>query len=95
MPTQQEVKEFKEDFREKYHTLEKVYSGADGLKLLLEQSQDFVVQNMFNNGWTHDHSVSNVLVLAPKGTIIACAINAPGSMHDSLVSEWVNIYILS
>lgn len=92
MPTETEVQAFKDAFKQKYHTLEEVYSVADGLKLLLEQSQDFVVQNMFYNGWTHDHYVSNVLVFAPNGTVIACAINAPGSMHDSVVSEWGNIY---
>ena len=47
---------------------------------------------MFYNGWTHDHYVGNVFVFAPSGVIIACALNAPGSMHDSVIADWGVIY---
>lgn len=69
-----------------------VYAVADGLKLYLEQSSDTVIQNMFYNRWTHDQYLGNVFVFAPNGVIIACAINAPGSMHDSTIAEWGNMY---
>ena len=52
--------------------LKDVYCVADGLKLYLEQSGSYIVQNMFYNGWTHDHYVSNVFVFAPSGVVIAC-----------------------
>eukprot|EP00171_Calliarthron_tuberculosum_P005037 IDg5037t1 len=83
MPTVGEIDTFKDAFAHKYHSLSDVYAIFDGLKLHLKQSGDCVIQNMFYNGWTLIHYVSNVFVFAPNGTIIACAINAPGSMHDS------------
>ncbi|ETL37782.1 hypothetical protein L916_10576, partial [Phytophthora nicotianae] len=48
--------------------------------------------SMFYNGWTHDHYVSNVFAFSPEGLIIACALNAPGCMHDSQIEEWGNVY---
>lgn len=50
-----------------------VYCVADGLKLHLEQSGDYTIQNMFSNGWTHDYYVSNVFIFAPIGVMIACS----------------------
>jgi hypothetical protein len=50
------------------------------------------VQNHFYNGWTHDHYVSNVIAFCPDGTIPLCCLNVPGSVHDSMVTEWGNIY---
>lgn len=88
MPTALETVEYKRAFYNKYSMLKDVYAVADGLKLYLEQSGDTVIQNIFYNGWKHDHYVGNVLVFAPSGLIIACAMNAPGSMHDSSVAEW-------
>ena len=76
--------------------LKDLYCVPDGLKLYLEQSGDYIIQNMFYNGWKHDH-VSNVFVFSPDGTAIACAVNAPSSMHDSTVHReqdlvWWKIY---
>ena len=48
---------------------------------------------MFFNGWTHDHYVTSVLVFCPDGTIPIAYFNCPGSMHDSQVAEWGNIYL--
>lgn len=92
MPTAEEIEAFQNEFSAKYSTLGDVYAVADGLKLYLEQSGDCVIQNMFYNGWTHDHYVGNVFVFAPNGCIIACATNAPGAMHDSTIAEWGNIH---
>lgn len=92
MPTSSETQGYQEAFRSKYSMLKDVYCVADGLKLHLEQSGDYIIQNMFYNGWTHDHYVSNIFVFAPNGVVIACAINAPGAMHDSTVAEWGRIY---
>ena len=47
---------------------------------------------MFYNGWTHDHYFGNLFVLAPNGTIIACALNALGSMHESVIAAWGKDY---
>ena len=64
----------------------------DGLKLILEQSGDCVMQNMFYNGWTHDHYISSVLVFCPDGTIPIGAVNYPGCFHDSQIADWGSIY---
>lgn len=58
------------------------------LKLHLQQSGDYVIQNMFFNGWTHDNYVGNVFVFAPNGRITSCAVNAPGPFHASTISDW-------
>lgn len=92
MPTQDEIKAFQDAIAAKYSMLEDVYAVADGLKLYLEQAGDNVIQNMFYNGWTHDHYVGNVFVFAPNGCIIASAINAPDAMHDSTIAEWGKVY---
>lgn len=92
MPSESEVQYFKSAFGSKYSMHNNMYCVANGLELHLEQSGDCVVQNMFYNGWTHDHYVGNVFVFAPNGVLIACAINAPGAMHDSIIAEWGGIY---
>ena len=92
MPTNEEVTDFQSVICAKYSSLQNVYAVADGLKLYLEQAGDGVIQNMFYNGWKHDHFVSNVFVFAPSGVIIACAVNAPGAIHDSQVAELGGIY---
>lgn len=92
MPTEDELVELKGSIAAKYSMLHDVYCVADGLKLYLEQAGDDVIQNMFYNGWTHDHYVRNVFVFAPNGVVICCSINAPGSMHDSVIAEWGGVY---
>lgn len=92
MPSNEEIELFKGKIREKYSMLDDVYAVADGLKLQLEQSGDTVIQEMFYNGWTHDHYVGNVFVFGPNGMVIACVINAPGNMHDSCIAEWGSLY---
>jgi hypothetical protein len=86
------VRMYLEVIKTKYPLLGDVYAMADGLKLRLEASWRSEIQNVFYNGWTHDHYVSCVFVFSPAGTIIACAVNAPGCMHDSQIAEWGNVY---
>jgi len=64
----------------------------DGLKLTLQSSGNCKVQERFYNGWTHDHYVNSVLVFAPDGTIVVCAINIPGCCHDSQIAHMGGIY---
>jgi hypothetical protein len=92
LPTQDEVRDFQRSISAKYNLLDKVCAIADGLKLHLQASRRSEVQNMFYNGWTHDHYVDSVFVFSPAGTVIACALNAPGCMHDSQIAEWGNVY---
>ncbi len=64
----------------------------DGLKLYLERPPDETIQNLYNNGWAHDHFITNVLVFPQDGTIHMSYFNVPGCIHDSQVAEWGNIY---
>jgi hypothetical protein len=66
----------------------------DGLKLRLERAGDDDMQNIFYNGWTHDHYVSNLFLFSPDGMIRACYINAPGTTHDSTMANLSVIYDL-
>ena len=87
-----ELPSLNSSIHERYSMLEDVYCVADGLKLRLEQAGDYIIQNMFYNGWKHDHYVGNVIVFAPNGLFITCALNAPGAMHDSSIADWGGVY---
>ena len=78
----------------KYPDLNNVYLAVDGLKLRLQKPDDDSVQNYFYNGWISDHYVSNLFAFAPDGTIPACVLDAPGSLHDSTVADFGGLYTL-
>lgn len=88
LPTQSEVAAFQADLAAKNSILDDVYANLDGLKLFLEQSGDTIIPKMFYNSWKLDHYVGKVFVFAPNGCIIACAVNTPGSMHDSTIADY-------
>lgn len=71
---------------------ERVAFSIDGVKLYIEQAGSEQIQNMFYNGWTHDHYVGNVFVFGPDGCIVAMVLNAPGAMHDSGIATYGNLY---
>eukprot|EP00957_Ditylum_brightwellii_P131292 10013307-Ditylum_brightwellii.AAC.1 len=71
---------------------ERVFGATDGLKLYLQQSSDYVIQNVFYNSWKHDHYVTNIFLFTPDGMIRAMVINMPGAMHDSTAAEYGFIY---
>jgi hypothetical protein len=64
----------------------------DGLKIALEQSGDALIQEHFYNGWTHDHYVSSVLCFCPDGTIPIAYVNIPGTVHDSQIADYGDIF---
>ena len=88
----EKIQEYKDAISDKYPHLKDVYCVADGVKLLLESTDNDLVQSMLYNGWTHDHYVTNLLVFAPDGTIIDCVLNCPGSMHDSELAYFGGVY---
>ena len=92
MPSEAGVIEFKDAFAHRHPILENVYSVADVVKLMLEQPGDVSIQNRYYNGWTHDHYVTNVIVFSPNVRVIACALNAPGCLHDSTVAGYSDMY---
>ncbi len=91
-PTADEVAACKAAVLSRHSALTDVYCFVDGLKLYLEQAGNVVIQNYFYNGWTHDHYVNNVLAFLPNGKIWTCALNAPGSWHDSVIAEMGGLY---
>ena len=53
------------------------------------------VRRRYHSGevlWTHDHYVSSVLCFCPDGTIPIAYINVPGSVHDSQIADYGNIF---
>ena len=78
----------------KYPDLNNVYLAVDGLKLRLQKPGDDRVQNYFYNGWTSNHYISNLFAFAPDGTIPACVLDAPGSLHDSIMANFGDLYTL-
>ena len=67
---------------------EKVWGAADGLKLQLQRSSDWTVQNRYYNGWKGSTFVNSVFVFAPDGCIRICTLNAPGTFHDSTMADY-------
>eukprot|EP00536_Pseudo-nitzschia_multiseries_P009138 jgi/Psemu1/200010/e_gw1.249.34.1 len=66
----------------------RVWGGADGLKLLIQHSDNFLIQSQYYNGWTCNTYVSSVFVFAPDERIRITAFNCPGSWHDSTVADY-------
>jgi len=92
VPGIEKIEAYKAVIKERHPNLADVWCCMDGLKLYLEQAGDATTQNNFYNGWKQDHYVSSVFVFCPDGTIPICCYNVPGSVHDSSVAEWGNIY---
>jgi hypothetical protein len=92
MPSAEKAKEYKDSIVQSFPSLNNVYCVADGLKLRIQSSSAAIVQEKFYNGWTHDHYITNLFVFGPDGTIIACVLNCPGSMHDSELASFGNVY---
>ena len=92
MPTDEEVDDFVHCITEKYPALTNCWGAMDGLKIRLQKSGNTQVQNLFYNGWTHDHYISNLFLFSPDGKIRACYTNAPGTMHDSTLAKWGGLY---
>jgi hypothetical protein len=60
---------------------------VDGVHLPLECHGEEEVQNAYYNGWCASHFTSNIFAFGVDGTIIYCAVNAPGSWHDGIVAQ--------
>jgi len=84
MPSLEEIDFFKSLIHEMYPNLPDVCCVMDGVNCCWKS---YHIHECFYNGWQHDHYVSNIFVFVPNGLIIACAINNPGCMHDSLCAE--------
>ena len=89
-PSFAEIEEHIQAMGNKYPVLEeeRVWGAADGLKIPLATSTNYVIQNIYYNDWTSSTNVNCVFVFAPDGKIRMCTLNAPGSMHDSTIADY-------
>ena len=88
----EKIREYCDAIQSRHSLLTDVWCTMDGLKLYLQQAGVANIQNNFYNGWTHDHYVSGVFCFCPDGTIPIACFNVPGSVHDSKIAEWSDIY---
>jgi hypothetical protein len=92
MPTDDEIAGFVSAISTKYPALINCWGPIDGLKLRLQRSGNNKIQNLFFNGWTHNHQVCNLFLFSPDGKIRACYINACRTMHNSTMASWSGIF---
>ncbi len=92
IPSVEEIETFKAAFVMRHPLLNDCCATMDGLKLYLQQSGNAEIQERYYNGWTHNHYVTSVFCFCPDGTIPIASFNVPGSIHDSQVAEFGNIY---
>jgi hypothetical protein len=92
IPSAEEMESFKEAFAARHPLLANCWVTMDGLKLFLQQLGNATIQENYYNGWTHDHYVTSVFCFCLDGTIQIAFFNVPGSVHDSQVVEYGNIY---
>jgi len=91
-PTDEDIDMYKNIIKRQHPALKHVFCVADGLKLPFESTSDDEEQGKCYNGWTHGHCVTNLLLFAPDGRLIAAVINAPGPLHDSTLAEWGGVH---
>jgi hypothetical protein len=92
IPSAEEIESFKLAFAERHPLLNDCWATMDGLKLYLQRAGNTYIQERFYNGWMHDHYVTSVFCFCPDGTIPISFFNVPGSVHDSHVAKFGNIY---
>ncbi|KAI0369732.1 hypothetical protein BV20DRAFT_1113454 [Pilatotrama ljubarskyi] len=86
-PTPREMREYSDIITQRHPLLIGAFGTVDGLNLPVQVSQDEEIENATYNGWLHEHFVSNIFCFAPKGFVIFCVLNAPGSWHDARVAR--------
>ena len=89
-PTPVEIEDYIAAIGAKYPIMEeeRVWGACDGLKIKLQTSTNYAKQNQNYNGWASGTYIGAVYVFAPDGRIRICAINCPGSMHDSCMADY-------
>ena len=87
IPSTETINEYKAAFGARHSLLDDCWATMDGLKLYLQQSGNFEIQERFYNGWTHDHYVTSVFCFCPDGTIPIAFFNVPGSVQEYMTSS--------
>lgn len=92
MPSTEMSGFFQATINKKHRMMQDFYAVSDILGVRLEKRGDAVVQEIFYNGRTHDQYAGNVVVNAPSGAVIACAVNALGCMQDLCIAKLGSAY---
>jgi hypothetical protein len=92
IPSSKKIEEYKEMVQLRHPYLLDICCTMDGLKLMLEQSGNALIQEQFYNGWVHEHYVTSVIYFCPDGMIPIVFCNIPGTVHDSQVADYGDIY---
>jgi hypothetical protein len=72
MPDDDEIDSFVWAINENFPAIRNCWGAMDGLKLCAKKAGDYQIQNMFFNGWQHDHYISNLFLFSPDGKIRPC-----------------------
>ncbi len=92
LPSAEELAEQQEVVKTHYPALGGTWCIMDGLKVQIEKSGDESTHNAFYYGWLHGHFVGCVFIFVPSGVVVASAVNAPGSWHDSYTAKNSKLY---
>jgi hypothetical protein len=92
IPSSEKIEEYKEMVHHRHPFLLDIWCTMDGLKLMLKQSGNGLIQEQFYNGWMHDHYVVSVMCFCLYGTIPIVFCNIPGAVYDSQVADYRDTY---
>ena len=92
LPSAEEMAEYQDVVITNYPALEGAWCVMDRLKILTQKSGDESMQNAYYIWWLHDHFAGCVFVFAPSSVVVACAVNAPSSWHDSELATNGKLY---
>ena len=65
MPTNDEVRFYREEMGAKYPICDNVWAAPDSLKLLIQEPTEDTEQNQMFNGCKHTHNIDCLCFLAP------------------------------
>lgn len=91
-PSGEKLQELQDEVSSRYPLLPGACLVMDGLKLNIQKSSCVLEASRYFNGWQHSHWIVNVFVFDITGKVVSCAVNAPGSYHDSTVADDYGIY---
>eukprot|EP00536_Pseudo-nitzschia_multiseries_P003099 jgi/Psemu1/6958/gm1.6958_g len=90
LPIEEALEEYISPIGAKYPRLQerRVWGAADGLKIKIQQSLNWLIQSRFyNTSWVCDTYDNSVFVFAADGRICICCYNCPGTWHDSTIAD--------
>lgn len=90
-PSPQEIQQYQSLIEARHPHLRPrgIFGFIDGLQLRCKNHSNPAIQNAFYNGHKHDVFISNIVVIAPDGTVCMAVVNHPGSHHDAKVAKRV------